>query len=287
MRRDLGLTLAGGGNRAFYQVGLLRRFHEEIEPRLGSVASCSAGACVAVLHFSGRADSAHEFWRKRRSHVTRNFDWSRLLRGRRPTPHARVYRDTVEFAMREGGLERLRALPFPIWVLTSRLPRRLPVGLALPLGLAAYNLEKRIAPERVHPKLSSMLGFRAAIYDARSCESPQEVADLILASSATPPFTPIGLHRGSRLLDGGLVDNAPAFINEEHAGLRRQLILLTRAYPERSLGLQGDRLYLSPNKPVPVGRWDYTRPDLLAHTIEQGEAEAAIHAPLLARLLAR
>ncbi|MGE0324198.1 MAG: patatin-like phospholipase family protein [Polyangiaceae bacterium] len=287
MQRDLGLTLAGGGNRAFYQVGLLRRFHEEIEPRLGSVASCSAGACVAVLHFSRRADAAHEFWRVRRSHVTKNFDWSRLLRGRRPTPHASVYRDTVEFAMRDGGLERLRSLPFPIWVLTARLPRRLPVALALPLGLLAYNLEKRIAPERVHPKLSSRVGFRAAMYDARSCESPEQLADLILASSATPPFTPIGRHCGSRLLDGGLVDNAPAFINEEQAGLRRQLVLLTRAYPERALGWQGERLYLSPTKPVPIGRWDYTRPELLARTIEQGEAEAEIHAPLVRDFLAR
>lgn len=188
--RDLGLTLAGGGNRAFYQVGLLRRFHEEIEPRLAAVASCSAGACVAVLHFSGRADAAHEFWRHRRRHVTRNFDWRLLLRGERPAPHAPVYRDTVEFAMRDGGLDRLRALPFPIWVVTSSLPRRLPVPLALSLGLAAYNLEKRIAPARVHPRLAARVGFRAALFDARDCETPAEVADLVLASSATPPFTP-------------------------------------------------------------------------------------------------
>jgi len=40
------------------------------------------------------------------------------------------------------------------------------------------------------------------------------------------------------------------------------------------LGAQGRRFYLAPTRPVPIERWDYTRPDLLDDTIAMGEREA-------------
>jgi predicted acylesterase/phospholipase RssA len=45
--RDIALTFAGGGNRAFYQLGLLNAWQETLLPRTAVVAACSAGACVA------------------------------------------------------------------------------------------------------------------------------------------------------------------------------------------------------------------------------------------------
>jgi predicted acylesterase/phospholipase RssA len=101
--------------------------------------------------------------------------------------------------------------------------------------------------------------------------------DLVLASSATPPFTPIGRHGGRPLLDGGLVDNAPAFVAEDTPGVRRHLVLLTRPYPEGSVGHKGNRWYLCPSEPVPISRWEYTRPDLIEATIALGDRDAALH----------
>ena len=284
--RDLAITFAGGGNRAFYQLGLLNRWGSRLMDRVGAVASVSAGACAIVIYLTGREHQTNAFWRARRAHVTRNFEWRRMLRGQRPAPHGDVLRDTMMFALEDGGLDRVREAPFPIHILTSRFPPLVPSGLAVAGGIGAYQLEKHVRRRMVHPRFGRALGFRPLAVDARACETPEELTTLILASSATPPFTPVGRFRGERLLDGGLVDNVPAFIIDGAPGIRRNLVLLTRPYPAGSIGQRGDRLYIAPSEPVPISRWDYTRPELLDETIAMGEREADLYAPLLEAFLA-
>jgi predicted acylesterase/phospholipase RssA len=283
--RDVALTLAGGGNRAFYSLGLLRRFGPLVLPRLRAVAACSAGACIAVLYLAQREREAHAFWRERRAGVRKNFELSRLLRGLRPTPHAPIYYDTVVHALRDGGLERLRAQPFPVLVLTASIPAWMGSFAAVGLGLSLYSLEKYLRPKQLHPSFGRQLGFSPQIFDARACERPEDVADLILASSATPPFTPLGRFGGTRLLDGGMVDNVPAFVAEEIPEVRRNLVLLTRPYPPGVTGQRGHRLYLAPSAPTPISRWDYTRPERLDATLDMGEREGALHEPHVRRFL--
>jgi len=286
LRRNIALTLAGGGNRAFYQLGLLHRWGERLAPRLAAVASCSAGACVAVLYFSGREVQTRHFWTRRRGGLTTNLQWTRLLRGRSPAPHGPIYRDTLLCAAAEGGLETLQAQPFPVLVLAAAFPRAVPAPLGALVGLSAYNLEKRLRPEMVHPSFGKRIGFSPQLFDLRACESPEELADLVIASSSTPPFTPIGRFRGQRLLDGGMIDNVPAAAAETVPGVRKNLVLLTRPYPAQVLGERGNRLYIAPSRPVPVERWDYTRPDLVDATVEMGEREADLYEDDLRKLLA-
>ena len=283
--RDLALTFAGGGNRSFYQLGLLRVLSDRLFPRVGAIAACSAGACVATMILAGRTAEAHVFWKDRRKHVTRNFDWSRLLSWQSPAPHGPIYRDTLLHAFDGEGLARVRSQPFPILVQTTGFPRGLPASLAVALGIGAYSLEKALRKEMLHPELGRTLGFRSQVFDARACETKEELAALILASSATPPFTPLGRFGGHALLDGGIVDNAPAALADAIHGVTRNVVLLTRPYPRHVLGRQGRRFYLAPAQPVPIERWDYTRPDLLDDTIAMGERDAALFAPELEAFL--
>jgi predicted acylesterase/phospholipase RssA len=284
--RDLALTLAGGGNRAFYQLGLLRRFGPVLLPRLRAVAACSAGACIAVLYLSQRDREARDFWRERLTGVKKNFDLALLLRGQRPAPHGPIYRDTVVHALRDGGLERVRAQPFPILVLAASIPRWMGSTVAVGLGISLYSLEKRLRPGQLHPSFGRRVGFAPRVFDARECERPEDLADLILASSATPPFTPVGRYEGASLLDGGMVDNVPAFVAEQVEGVRSNVVLLTRPYPAGVAGWRGPRLYLAPSAPTPIGRWDYTQPDRLDETLEMGERESLLHEALLHEFLA-
>lgn len=284
--RDLGITFAGGGNRAFYQVGLLRQWGDELFPRTRAIAACSAGACVATFYLSERHDEITSYWRERRKHVTRNFVWRRLLKGERPNEHEVIYRDTLMHAFADGGLERIRRLPFPLLILASLVPPLMPSALAAPLAICAYQLEKKLRPEMIHPTFGRKLGFAPAVYDARDCATPQQLTDLVIASSATPPFTSVGRVADLRLLDGGVIDNVPASIAEDIPGVRRNLVLLTRPYPSRVTGRHGTRLYIAPTRPVPIERWDYTRPDLLDATIAMGETEADTHKAALDEFLA-
>jgi predicted acylesterase/phospholipase RssA len=285
--RDLALTFAGGGNRSFYQLGLLNRWHDTLFPRVAAIASCSAGACVITTFLSGRREEARRFWLDRASGITRNFDWRKLLRGERPAPQGEIYRQTLLVTFADGGLERIREQPFPIYVVASEFPSLLPRSLSVALGIGMYSLERSVrrAP---HPRSPRLLGFAPIAVDARMCESVEELANLILASSATPPFTPIGDFRGLKLLDGGMIDNAPAFVVEErHPEARHSIVMLSRPYHPSVMGIQGRRLYLAPTQPPPIGRWDYTRPHLLDDTVAMGEREASIHQPLLDAYLAR
>lgn len=285
MIRDLAITFAGGGNRAFYQLGLMNRWREQLLPRVAVMATCSAGACVAALVLSERETEASDFWRRRRDGITRNFEWRKMLRGKRPTPHEPIYRDTLLHAFAEGGLERVRSQPFPVLVLTTAFPKPMPAFAAVILALCAYNIEKKFRKEMIHPSFGRRVGFKAMAFDARKCETPEELANLIIASSATPPFTSVGSFSGRRLLDGGIIDNVPAFLADEAPDVKRNLVLLTRPYPSNIIGKQGTRLYIAPADTLPVNRWDYTRPDLIDATIEAGERDAQLYAPLLADFL--
>jgi len=279
--RDLALTFAGGGNRAFYSLGLMNRWAAALLPRVAAVSSCSAGACVITTLLSGRSAEAREYWMSRARGVTRNFDWTKLLRGERPAPQGEIYRETLKVTFAGGGLERIRAQPFPIYVVASAFPWMLPRSVSVALGLALYSLERSVrrAPHPMLPRF--VLGFTPVAVDARQCESVDELTSLILASSATPPFTPIGEFRGLKLLDGGMVDNAPAFVAERHAEVKRSVVILSRLYHPSVLGVQGSRFYIAPTKQPPIGRWDYTQPHMLDETVAMGEREAQIHRPAL------
>jgi hypothetical protein len=137
----------------------------------------------------------------------------------------------------------------------------------------------------IHPSLGQRVGFRATVFDARDCETPEELTNLIIASSATPPFTSVGSFDGQRLLDGGIIDNVPAYLADEVPWVKRNLVLLTRPYPSHVTGRQGSRLYIAPATALPVSRWDYTRPDLIDATIDAGERDAESYASLLADFL--
>lgn len=283
--RDLAITFAGGGNRAFYQMGLMRRWYEGLLPRVGCLATCSAGACVAALLLSGREAEVGEFWRERSRGVTKNFEWRRMLSGKRPTPHEPLYRDMLLYAFSSGGLERIRSQPFPVLVLTAAPPRGLPAFAAVMLALFTYKLEQRLREGMIHPTYGRRAGFDALVFDARDCRTPEELTDLIIASSATPPFTSVGKYGGRRLLDGGVVDNVPAFLADEVPGIKRNLVMLTRPYPAGVTGRQGPRLYVAPREPLPVERWDFTRPDLLEATVAVGERDAGRHDSMLREFL--
>lgn len=196
-------------------------------------------------------------------------------------PHGAVYRDTVLHSLADGGFARIQALPFPVWILTASMPAGLPTLAAVSLGLSAYNLEKKLAPERVHPTFGARLGFRARAFDARACSDAADLADLIMASSAVPPFTPVGAFRGFMLLDGGMIDNAPAFLLEREPAVKKQLVLLTRPYPQGPTFYEDQRMYVAPTAAPPIDRWDYTRPHLLDETIALGEREAESQRPAL------
>ena len=110
----------------------------------------------------------------------------------------------------------------------------------------------------------------------RSCGSPEDLADLLLQSASTPPFTPVLRRNGHAVLDGGLVDNVPVDALDATPG--NVLVLVTRLYPRprRFIIETGGqrRLYLQPSQRVPISSWDYTRPEAMTHAYDLGRRDA-------------
>lgn len=272
--RDLAITFAGGGSRAFYQVGLLEDWIDQLEPRIGSVAGCSAGSAMATLVLIGRTERARQFFAKQRVGVKGHFSFRRLFAGQRPFPHNDIYRATVIDALSDGGFEKFKALPFPVKMICATFPKRARGVLGIAAGLGVYQLEKALKPKMVHPSYPQKLGFKMRAWDARECDTAEELVELILSSSSTPPFTPVGRFGSHELIDGSMVDNAPAFLAEETPGIERNLVILTRPHHPSQIGAQGHRYYIAPQTKLPISRWDYTEHAPVDQTLERGRADA-------------
>jgi hypothetical protein len=154
-------------------------------------------------------------------------------------------------------------------ILLARAPRWAGDRAGFLIGGVAYALDR--FELRVHPRWGSRLGFVPEIVSARDCPDPESLTALILQSSCTPPLLPVYRRGGRIVLDGGLVDNAPAsWVGEG----RRTLVLLTRDYPAERLPRVPGRTYVMPSERIPIVKWDYASPRLMQATFDLGRRDA-------------
>ena len=263
------VVFAGGGCRCFWQTG----FWETAAPALGLrprlVGAVSAGAAMACTVFSEAVDDTLADFKQRVAANPRNvYPWH-AVRGQPLFPHPRIYRDTILANLDAARLERLQRGP-EIRVLLALVPRWLGPRAGYLLGLAAYQAEwlLRRGP---HEALGRQAGFQPAVATVTDCRTPEDLADLILQSSCTPPITPVYRRNGRPVLDGGLIDSAPVVGTIPAA--TRTLVLLTRQYPPSGIPAVRGRLYVQPSQPTPVAKWDYTSPERVQATYDLGRRD--------------
>lgn len=263
------LVLAGGGCRCFWQAGFLEVVAPEIELRPAEVAAVSAGSAMACMVFGDAVEEGLAYFLERTERNERNVYPGNLWGDEPVFPHERIYRDTILHACDAAAFSRLRDGP-DIRVLLSRPPAWLgPLG-GVAVGFLVYETEKRLSPS-VHPTLTQQLGFEPDVVSIEACATPLELAELVLHSSCTPPFTPIYERNGRPVLDGGLVDNVP--VKALTPRVTKVLVLLTRRSPREAIPESDDRLYVQPSQPIPIDKWDYASPDLVRATLDLGRRD--------------
>jgi hypothetical protein len=260
------VVFAGGGCRCFWQLGLWSVAGAALDIRPRVATGVSAGAAMACVALLGRCEETLRRFKAATARNPKNVYPENLLRGGRVFPHHAMYREAILHAVDAAGLERLRTGPTDLGILLACAPRGLGTHLSLLLGLGCYVVEKRFG-DPVHSELAHRVGFAAELVSARSCRTPSELADLILASSCTPPFTPAMRRGGRPVLDGSLVDCAPLATTTG-----RTLVLLSRSYG-RTPEARADRVYLGPSEPIAVSKWDYTSPDALQRAYDLGRRD--------------
>ncbi|GGK43284.1 patatin-like phospholipase family protein [Salinarimonas ramus] len=266
------IAFAGGGNRCYWQGG----FYDVAGPALGLapslVVGASAGAWAACYSMLGFGESVREMVVHGCSQGVPNLDFAALRRGGPAFPVAAMYREMLGEVLDTHAVTRLREPGMPdVLIAVARPPRRLPLSLAIPLGILVYQLEKAIA-KPVHPRGGRLLGFRPDFVRVRDLESPEALVAALLASASVPPIMPVGSVAGAPALDGGLVDNVPVEpLSAVEARGGRTLVLVTRRYAR--LPQVPNRTYVQPSQRIAVGQFDVTRPDAIASAYALGRAD--------------
>lgn len=274
------VVFSGGGNRCWWQAG----FWDVAQPSLSLaprvIGGVSAGAATACMLYANDSQATLAHYREALRHNTRNAYWGNLFRRARDPahphaarvfPHAAIYRRALTEVLGGEHFVRLRATAPDIRILYARLPRGIGAHAALLLGIVAYNVDKHWR-RALHPTLGRRVGFRPEVATLADCADVDDLVSLVIASSCTPPFTPIE-HRGGRpTLDGGMVDNVPIDAVDDGP---RTLVLLTRRYPGRDdVFVHRERLYVQPSRKVAASAWDYTDWPAMRATYDQGRSDA-------------
>lgn len=255
LQRFETLVFAGGGNRCWWQAGLLTELHERgwSLPRL--LVGTSAGAAVAAACLTQTLDRALAECQRLYRENRRVWEWPRLARLELVFAHQRIYPTWLRAFITDETLARMRQGGSDLLVAITRPAPWLGLRASVLAGSLAYLLDKKVT-HSMHPRLTHWLGLRQAFFSLRASAQTDEARDLLAAAASAPPFMKARRLLGQWALDGGYVDNAPVPQQspEQKAGT---LVLLTRRYPmlPRFFQWRG-RSYWQPSRKVPVSTWD-------------------------------
>jgi predicted acylesterase/phospholipase RssA len=266
------VVFAGGGNRCWWQAGFWDVVAPALELRPKVIVGASAGSATACLLYGNDSRQALAYYGEALASVTKNANWTHAFqKDKKVFPHNEIFRTALAHLLGGDSFERLKKTAPEIRVVYSRLPSWLGPRSAALIGMGAYNLEKRLF-RPLHPNWGRQLGFKSEMAKVQDCQSPQALVSLIIASSCTPPFTPIEYRDGRATLDGGLVDNIPVHAADHDGG--PVLVLATRRYPKHApVFMRDGRTYVQPSQAVAASSWDYTSVDRMSQTYELGRID--------------
>ena len=266
------VVFAGGGHRCWWQAGFWDVVAPEIELRPRVIAGVSAGAATACLLFANNSRDALDYYHALLKQGARNAYWGNaFVRGKRVFPHAAIYRQALKALIGGDHFKELMWKAPEIRVQFARIPGWLGPRSAVMLGMLAYNFEKH-TQKPLHPRYGRKMGFKSEVVRVQDCKTEDELISLIMASSCTPPFTPIEYRDGKPTMDGGMVDNVPVDAIDENGG--QTLVLTTRRYKQHApVFMREGRVYVQPSAQPATTSWDYTNPSNYEDTYKLGRMD--------------
>ena len=265
------VVFSGGGSRCFWQTGFWDIVSRGLALKPDVVAAVSAGAAMAAMVMSGTSDLGLRLLREATLANRKNFYIFNLFNKKPVCPHYTIYRNTLLRTVDDAALQRIKAGP-EIRVMFAHPPGYLGAMAGTAIGLSSYIIEKYIK-HPVHPRLALKLGYTATVISLNDCSSAEELVDLVMCSSCSPPFVPVHRHDGRIALDGGLIDNVPVTAIGRDEAKGDMLILMSRRHKEKRIPEIPGRVYVQPSSAPAVGKWDFTNPVALQKAYDMGRRD--------------
>jgi predicted acylesterase/phospholipase RssA len=263
------LVLQAGGTKCAWQAGFLAALETQNSFMPETISAVSASVAVACAMACRRLEFAVDCFKAAMAENRKNVYISRLFSSQAVFPQAMIYREALLRAFDQSALEQLHEGP-DIQVLVARTSPRLASYPGVTIGLAFLALRDLVKHEW-HRRIEKQLGFCKEFISVKQCATPAELADLILASSCTPPFTPWYSLHGRRALDGGLLENIPLSGLPQKAALT--LVLLTAK--GISIKSSPDMVYAEPSEELRISSWDYTDPRQIDNLYALGKKDGS------------
>ncbi len=269
------LVLAGGGNRCWWQAGLIQALTQRGWALPSNIIATSAGAAIATSFLTNKTEAALATCKQLYADNVQLFDWKALLRLKVKFAHQHIYPAWINSLMSDTDFPVLQKAKSRLSVAITQPARFLGLSGSLIAGSVAYMLDKKIA-HSIHPKIPGYLGLRQTFLKLNDCSSAPEARDLLAAAAAAAPFMKAQKVNGQWGIDGGYTDNAP-IPEQTPAEASRTLVLLTRHYPDLPQQFcYGQRQYWQPSKKIPVSTWDCRPSTTVDLAYQLGRSDAVL-----------
>jgi hypothetical protein len=218
---------------------------------------------------AGRLESAIQIFRSGIAGNEKNIYLSHLFKKRPIFPQAAIYREGLLQTFNQKAIAALHSGP-EIQVLITRTCPSLPGYAGVFAGLAICAL-RGLSLRKTGEAPLARFGFFKEFISVKECRTPSDLADLVLASSCTPPITPLYSFQGRTVLDGGLMESIPLSGLAEDAGPA----LVLRTTRRKDLKLRPGLVFVEPSEEPGIASWDYTDPAAIESLYDLGRRDAS------------
>ncbi|WOI56368.1 patatin-like phospholipase family protein [Palleronia sp. LCG004] len=262
------VVFSGGGTRCFWQAGFIHVLRQEIPVHPERLTGVSGGACSACGFVTHRGERVRDAMIEAFSRQDWNISLDDPASGDHGhTPHQRVYREVIESCFGDREAASLIDEGPQVQILIARPPSHSWAKLSGAAMTLVYEADTmlRSNPHLTWPEAAGMVG---ELIDANQAARDGRITDLICAAATIPPVFEPPLWGGAPAVDAGMIDQAPLPVPDQG----RTLVLLTKIF--RDVPEHPDRLYVMPSESVVADKIDFTDPDKLRQTWQQGEEDA-------------